>query len=46
MLYFKVMCTIEDLQEWFEDEEKALTACEPISCEPAKLQKQLANQKV
>lgn len=40
------MCTVEDLLEWFDDEVKVLEACEPISCDPGQLHKQLADQKV
>jgi len=40
------MCTIEDLLEWFSEEDQLLAASEPISCQPQRLQKQLAEQKV
>lgn len=40
------MCAVEDLLEWFDEEETLLGSCEPISCEPQRLQKQLAEQKV
>ena len=40
------MCTIDDLLEWFDEEATLLSACSPISCDPERLQKQLAEQKV
>ncbi|KAH3864355.1 hypothetical protein DPMN_027372 [Dreissena polymorpha] len=41
----EVMCTIDELMEWFTDEQKLLQSCESISCDPARIQKQLAEQK-